>query len=102
MYKKLRVIYLLTITMFASSFWLGLPAYASSTITVNSTADTTIDDGVCTFREAIIASNTDTASGASPGECIAGNGNDTINFNITGAADFVNSGQNGYTIKPNS
>lgn len=36
------------------------------------------------------------------GECIAGSGSDTINFNITGTADFTNSGQNGYTITPST
>ena len=60
-------------------------ALAASTITVNSTADVSVDDGECTLREAIVASNTDTASGALAGECIAGSGDDTINFNIPGA-----------------
>lgn len=57
------------------------------------------------MREAIIASNTDTASGAAAGECIAGNGNDTINFNIAsvsgdGGASFTNDSKTGYTILP--
>lgn len=73
---------------------------AATTITVNSTADTTVNDGQCTFREAIIASNSDTASGAAVGECIAGSGTDTIAFNISEPADFTNDGQNGYTIQP--
>ncbi|MCX6805143.1 MAG: right-handed parallel beta-helix repeat-containing protein [Patescibacteria group bacterium] len=60
-------------------------ALAASTIVVNSTADVQLDDGECTLREAIVASNTDTASGALAGECIAGSGDDTINFNIPGA-----------------
>jgi hypothetical protein len=34
------------------------------------------------LREAIIAANTDTASGAVAGECIAGSGNDTIKFQV--------------------
>ena len=38
-------------------------AYAA-TITVNSLDDTVANDGQCTLREAIIAANTDTASGA--------------------------------------
>lgn len=74
------------------------PARASSTITVNSKADTQADDGVCTLREAITAANDDTASGASPGECIAGSGSDTINFAITGSSDFTNDSADGYTI----
>lgn len=60
-------------------------ALAASTIVVNSTADDQDDDGECTLREAIVASNTDTASGALAGECIAGSGDDIINFNIAGA-----------------
>ncbi len=79
--------------------------HADAIITVNSTADDQDDDGECTLREAITASNTDTASGATLGECIAGDGNDTITFNITGAADYTLTDRNsatkdGYTIQP--
>jgi CSLREA domain-containing protein len=42
--------------------------------------DTAADDGQCTLREAITAAHTDNASGAMPGECGAGSGDDTINF----------------------
>jgi CSLREA domain-containing protein len=76
--------------------------HAASTITVNSKADSASNDGVCTLREAIIAANSDTTSGAAGGECVAGSGADTIIFSITGSADFVNGGQNGYTIAPNT
>jgi len=57
-----------------------------ATITVNSTADVAADDdGQCTLREAIVAANTDTASGAVAGECAAGNGGDNVDLNgITG------------------
>ena len=58
------------------------PSVSAANLTVNSNGDTTADDGVCTLREAITAANTDTASGATPGECIAGSGADTINFSI--------------------
>lgn len=58
---------------------------AASIIVVNSTADIEADDGVCTLREAIKAANDDTASGATTGECTAGSGADTINFNIPGS-----------------
>lgn len=75
---------------------------AAGTITVNSTADDSSNDGECTLREAITSANTDTASGAAVGECAAGSGIDTINFAITGTADFTNGGQNGYTIEPQS
>lgn len=55
----------------------------SGTITVNTTADTVANDGFCSLREAIIAANTNTASGALAGECAAGQaGQDTIQFSI--------------------
>jgi CSLREA domain-containing protein len=44
----------------------------AATITVNSTGDLAADDGTCTLREAIVAANTNVASGATPGECAAG------------------------------
>lgn len=92
---------LLILVITASLFSLAIrPTYAATTITVNSTADDQDNDGECTLREAIIASNTDTASGAAAGECLAGSGTDTIEFNIAEAADFTNNGQNGYTISP--
>ena len=55
------------------------------------TADSICDDGAgnCTLRAAIEESNQET-------------GTQTIRFNITGASDFTNGGQNGYTIQPNS
>ena len=53
-------------------------ASATTTIVVTTTADTTADDGVCSLREAVVAANTDTASGAAEGECPAGSGADTI------------------------
>lgn len=74
-------------------------AHAAS-LTVNSTLDTVADDGACTLREAITAANNDSASGATPGECIAGTGADSINFSIVGPPDYVISGQSGYTIAP--
>jgi len=62
------------------------PARAA-TITVNTAADVgPANDGVCTFREAIIAANTNTASGPAAGECATGDHlvTDTIAFNIPG------------------
>ncbi|MGA9342027.1 MAG: CSLREA domain-containing protein [Rhodanobacteraceae bacterium] len=82
---------------------LGLPlSFAASaanaaTIMVNSNADTTADDGVCTLREAIVSANTNLASGGSPGECAAGESLptvDTIAFAIPGAGV--------HTIRPTS
>lgn len=55
------------------------PAAASAaTITVDSTNDALAEDGHCTLREAVKAANTDTASGVIPGECLRGEGADTI------------------------
>lgn len=59
------------------------PAAPDTIITVNSTLDAAnATDGVCTLREAITAANTNTASGASAGECIAGSssGSDTVDL----------------------
>ena len=71
----------------ASAALLLAPVSArAATITVTSTADTAANDGVCTLREAIIAANTNTASGAAAGECATGApGLDTIVFAIPGA-----------------
>jgi len=68
---------LVLLAMLIGSALTVTPASAVS-IVVNSTADTLLDDGECTLREAIIAAITDTASGSSPGECAAGSGADTI------------------------
>lgn len=71
----------------------------SNGITVDSTLDTpdaNIGDGICddgdgncTLRAAIAEANSNPDAS-------------TINFNITGTADFTNNSQNGYTIKPTS
>lgn len=100
---KIFIAFFLAITLYLTlTLSLANPIHAATTITVNSTADDEDNDGECTLREAITASNTDTASGAAAGECAAGSGNDTIEFNITGVADFTNGGQDGYTISPTS
>lgn len=67
--------------------FLAASSARAATITVNSTADgSPANDGVCTLREAIIAANTNVASGAMAGECAAGvAGLDTIAFAIPGA-----------------
>jgi CSLREA domain-containing protein len=103
----MRVYSLLTkiisvISVMVAGFFFMASHASAATLTVNSKADSTADDGSCTLREAITAANTDTASGALSGEYIAGSGTDTINFNISGTADFTNGGQNGYTITPTS
>lgn len=75
---------------------------SAATLSVNSNGDIAANDGAYTLREAIISANTDAVSGAAVGECAAGSGTDTINFAITGPADFTNGGQNGHTIAPTS
>jgi CSLREA domain-containing protein len=63
----------------ASVVLLGLtPAAGAATITVTTTADTVANDGQCSLREAITASETHGRSGSAPGECPAGTGSDTI------------------------
>ncbi|MSQ99457.1 MAG: CSLREA domain-containing protein [Xanthomonadales bacterium] len=76
---------------------LGTMAFTlqAASITVNSVVDTAANDGVCTLREAITAANTNDTSGASAGECAAGNafGMDTIAFNVGGGgAQTINLG----------
>ena len=56
-------------------------AAAVATITVNDAGDVVANNGKCTLREAIIAANTNIASGAAAGECAAGTpGTDQIVF----------------------
>ena len=69
----------LTIALFGAA---GRPAAAAGMF-VSTIADVVADDGQCSLREAIIAANTDTSSGATPGECAAVVGVDTIFFSIT-------------------
>ncbi len=73
----LRVPLILALAL-VSSLLSPAPVARAATIAVNSTADVIANDGQCTLREAIIAANTDTASGAAAGECPAGSGDDTI------------------------
>ena len=55
------------------------PVQAATTINVSITTDVVnANDGKCSLREAIDAANRDKASGPAPGECLAGNGADTI------------------------
>jgi len=53
-------------------------AVHTAAITVNTTSMAVANDGKCSLGEAIIAANTDTASGDKAGECPAGHGADTI------------------------
>lgn len=65
----------------------GAAAHAA-TLTVNSAADVVANDGVCTLREAIFASNGNQPSGVAMGECTAGDAGtrDRIVFAIPGGA----------------
>ncbi len=75
--RKLRV----RPRMLALAIAQGLAASAqAASITVNSASDISADDGLCTLREAIVSANSDTVSGAVPGECSAGSESDLIQF----------------------
>jgi len=70
---------------------------AASAATINVTSPTTAgypgdaigDDGFCTLREAIISANTNTASGATAGECAAGEAAPTIDVINLPAGTFT-------------
>src|SRR5438477_773447 len=73
--------HLLRPTAAACMLMLASFACVGATINVNTTADAiNAGDGLCSLREAIIAANTNAASGGVAGECIAGSGTDTINI----------------------
>ena len=50
----------------------------AATIVVDGADGTVADDGICSIVEAVAAANSDTASGAMSGECVAGSGADII------------------------
>ncbi|NOZ73738.1 MAG: right-handed parallel beta-helix repeat-containing protein [Chloroflexi bacterium] len=74
--RRILAFALIEIMLLAGLFGL-LPLQATS-ITVNSTSMVVANDGKCTLAEALIAADSDTASGDKPGECPAGHGADTI------------------------
>lgn len=94
---KLKYILISVLVLSAGFFLFSSSQAHAATITVNSTADDQDNDGECTLREAIGAANTDTESGVTSGECVAGSGTDTINFDITS-----NEGAGPHTISPAS
>lgn len=87
------VMYLASICVVSIVFALATPtakALAGNTIIVNSTLDVADGaDGLCTLREAITAANTDTASGATAGECEAGSNSDSDTISLTGVAGTI-------------
>jgi len=63
-------------------------AIPAASLTVNSMTDTTIaGDGACTLREAI--TNADNDVDTTSGDCLAGNGDDTITFSLTTPATIT-------------
>lgn len=84
----------LGLTLALVSLWalngISTPVIYAANITVNGLADDIDDDGECTLREAIIAANTDTASGVTANECIAGSGDDTIGIVVSGTIVLSN------------
>ena len=71
---------LLSVMALMLVLWSTLTARAATTISVNTTNDVMdAGDNLCSLREAIIAANIDTPSGAGPNECPAGSGDDIIN-----------------------
>ena len=64
------------------------PAYAAG-ITVDSSTDTSADDGFCTLREAITNANNDSQLYGSAGECATGSGTDSISFDSSLAGTII-------------
>lgn len=65
-------------------------AAADTIITVNSTSDLANGtDGLCTLREAITAANSNTASGATAGECVAGSSSGSDIIDLTGLTGVI-------------
>lgn len=60
----------------------------AETITVSTTSDLIANDGQCTLREAIIAANTNTASGGATGECVAGEDANTDTIILSSASTY--------------
>src|SRR6185369_6317092 len=79
--------------VFASATPTATALPAGNTITVNSTLDVADGaDGLCTLREAIVAANTDTVSGATAGECGAGSSSDSDTISLTGLTGTITLG----------
>ncbi|MBI5840291.1 MAG: S-layer homology domain-containing protein [Chloroflexi bacterium] len=77
--KRKSINALLIVCVFLISLFLVLSVNAATIITVTTTSDVVAADGQCSLREAVIAANTDAATGG----CPAGSGADTIVFSPT-------------------
>jgi CSLREA domain-containing protein len=77
----------------ATQVWRGngvVSMPAGNTITVNSTFDLANGaDSLCTLREAITAANSNTASGATGGECVAGSSTGSDTIDLTGLTGVI-------------
>src|SRR5687767_6728810 len=73
--------------VFAFALLLITSVAPAATITVDSISDAAANDGQCTLREAITASNTNSAGTSN---CTAGSGVDTISFSgLIGTGPFL-------------
>jgi predicted outer membrane repeat protein len=78
---------LVTLSLLAGSAIFPSPAHADSVITVATNADTIALDGLCSLREAIENANNDAQTHS---DCVAGSGNDVIQFDdILGTATIT-------------
>ncbi|MCL4255855.1 MAG: CSLREA domain-containing protein, partial [Anaerolineae bacterium] len=83
--KKFALILLVLLPLFWASFASPQTAFGA-TITVDSLADNTTDDGQCTLREAIQNANDDLLTFD---DCVAGTGADIIDFSVSGTINFT-------------
>ena len=72
-----QLIFLILLAGLLSFGWVA-EASSHPPIEVTTFDDTITSDGACSLREAIISANRDSVSSSQSGECIAGNGADTI------------------------
>jgi CSLREA domain-containing protein len=88
-FKHLRMLIIAALGVALAAMFGSLPAAkAGNIIVVNVNIDSVGNNGNCTLREAIIAANTNTGSGANINECAAGSavGADTIQIKMNGGA----------------
>ena len=79
---SVMILFALVLTQFS----ITTSAYAAG-ITVNSLADSILDDGVCTLREAINNANSDLVD-TSSGDCAVGTGTDSVTFSVAGTIHY--------------